>query len=184
MRLLVEIFNTGDLRYLLKEYDEEISNTQLMPYFDVIMAEFEDIKGSREYSSYLEKLDDKLWKEYLIRAYLLTARCIEWGMKDDAQLMIREFKLKVKLNHEKAIDRAALGTIERRIKQIKTTLKINEEQDKEEKEQGKNVEWEDMIVSIHTSLDVQIDYDCSVKLYTSYEKSRDALIAAKKKQHG
>jgi hypothetical protein len=39
-----------------------------------------------------------------------------------------------------------------------------------------------MIVHIHSTLSVQIDNDCSVKLYLSYEKQAERVINAKKKK--
>jgi hypothetical protein len=181
MRLLVEVFNTGDYRHLLIKYDESVTDDELKPYFDIIMEEYQKLSGNSEYSYHLQKLDDRLYKELVIRSCSLTISCIRLGCKEDAKALIDDFKLRVKIDDSKVVDYKAIGVLTKKIKQIQTSFKINEIQEQEDKSKQKSVEWEDMIVHIHSTLSVQIDNDCSVKLYLSYEKQAERVINAKKK---
>lgn len=182
MANLVQIFNTGDLRHLLIEYDEAVEHGLLIPFFDTIMQEFEQIKGSDDYSHHLEKVDDNLWKEYLIGACALTISCINLGSKDKAELMIEKFNLRIKLNEDKIIDRDAIRKLEAKIKQIRTTLKIKQAEEERDRQTSKKVSWEQLRAGIHTGLNVLPEYDCSVSQYLAYEIQLKELNAARKKQ--
>ena len=182
MEKLIKIFNTGDLGYLLIKYDDSIGNEVLTPYFDTIMQEFEQLKGSDDYSYYLEKIDDNLWKEYLIRACGLAITCINSGAPDQAERLIKEFNLRITLDKTKIIDRKAAKKLEARIKQIRTTLKIKAAEEEQEKNNEKKVSWEQLRANIHTGLNVLPEYDCSVSQYLAYENQLKELNAARKKQ--
>lgn len=181
MHQWMNVFNEGDLRYILIEYDESISNTDLTPYFDVLMQEDEALKGSSDYDIHLQKVDDTLYKEYVIRACTIIIYCISYGMKEEANKLITDFDLNIKLDEKKIVDKNAIAKLESKIKQIRTVLKINEIQEKEDPSYGKKAVWEDKIVYIHQITGVQMDYNCSVALYRSYEKMADRIIKARKK---
>lgn len=180
MHQWIETFNAGDLRYILIEYNKDVNEEDLRPYFDVLMREDEVLSQSDGYSHHLEKIDDRLYKRLQITALKLCLTCIELGLKQEAIKIIEEFNFRIKINNEKLIDINAISSINKCISQIQTTLKLNEAQEKEERIKEKNTVWEDLMVYIHQVLNISIDYNCPVSLYRSYEKQ----AKAKKKQNG
>lgn len=153
-----------------------------MPYFDDLMAEYDSLKGTDEYALHLEKIDNKIHKEYLIRACLFTIVCLQYGLKEDAASLIKDFNLKIKLDDKKLIDKEAIAKLEKKIKQLKTVLKVNEIQEAEESQSNKKTVWEDLIVYIDQVVGTKVDYNCPVALYLSYEKQAKAITKARKKK--
>ena len=180
MRLLVEVFNTGDLRHILIKYDKSIANIDVSPYFDVIMMEFEALKGSGEYSEHLQKIDFTLYKELQIRTLMFIIMCLKIGQKEDAKTLIENFNFKIILNDKKIIDREAIKKAENRIKKIETSLEIQKIEDDRQKKDDKVVTWEKMRVKIHVGLSIMPENDCSVTQYLEYENYLKEVTASKK----
>jgi hypothetical protein len=185
MRLLVEVFNTGDLRHLLKEYDESIANTELMPYFDSLMSEYSNLSGNGEYEHHLQKIDSVEWKKQVINACNLCVIALSppFFNKEEAQKLIDSYNLRIKLT-DKIVQKESIKKLEDKIKQIITSLKINYINDQEQNSKESNITWEKLRVNIQAELNILPEYDCTVTMYIEYNARKEALIAARKQNNG
>jgi hypothetical protein len=175
MRSLIDVFNTSDLRHILIEYDPNYNAELLIEPFDKIMDEYQALSGDSSYEKELEKIDMKLHEYYLLKVIKLASQCLQLGNKELFKELNETWGLKVKLNESKLIDNDAIKALERKHKSITNRHNIAEVKRKERNEAS--VQWEDKIVFIHRTLNIEPNYNCSVAQYLSYEKSAKELIA-------
>lgn len=184
MHQWIDVFNKKDLRFILKNYDENITDKDLTPFFDKLIIEYEELSGSDEYSHYLAKMDDKLWKKFVIKACELTIIAINLGMTSDAELLIKDFNLRVNIDKTKLIDKDAILKLENKIKQIESIFRIADIEESKDNKNEKNQSWEDLIVDVDQILGIKVDYNCTVALYLSYKNRQKSIIAARNKKNG
>jgi hypothetical protein len=178
MRLWIEVHSKNDKRYLLVEYDESIDENLLTEAYDKIAAEDEKLSGTDAFQKHYHDADRKLWDGYNVNIILLTIKCLELNRKDLAQKIIDDFKLKVKIDHEKVIDKAAIDSLLRLLKSINNRQKMKELRDKGNVKP--DVTWESIQVYIHEVLGLLPDYNCTVALCREYQKSTKRKIEQQK----
>lgn len=178
MRLFIDIYNSelevvvkGDeafqiynIRYILREYDENYPIVELMPYFDKIMEEHQILSGQKSNTNHFQKLDSQKWIEYKKTGIKLAIMSIQLGYKQGAIDIINSLKLKIQ---------PTIGALERKYKSINNRLKLQLGKEQEKIKESKTREkliWNDLRVKIHQALKIMPDYNCSVSLYLSYEK--------------
>lgn len=176
MRQFIDVFNKDDLRYILKEYDENVKQDDLKEYFDNIMEEYRSLTGNDEYERHIHKIELRQYKELQIKAYRRIIQCVEFGLNDVAEEMIKLFNFSLKIT--KPIE--TIKNAERAIKSILTTLQIQDIQEKENAPKKQNIKWAGLIVYIHRTIGIKIEYDCTVELYCEYEQQANDYIKAKK----
>jgi hypothetical protein len=180
MRLWVDIHNLNDKRYLLKVYDESVDESLLIEAYDKIAAEDQKLSGSEVFDEHYHNIDKKLWEGYNINIIYLTKQCLEMGRKDLAKTLIDDFRLKIKLDEKKIIDRKAIYQLERLMKSINNRVKMRELREGDNKKP--DITYESMQVNIQSVLEILPDYNCSVALFREYEKSAKRRIELQKAQ--
>jgi len=186
MRQLIELFNTNDLRYLLVEYDDTYSQANLVQLFDSIMFEFETLRGDNKYQEYFEQTDDSLYRGCFINAIYLTIEFLSLLQNEDAKELIIEFNIRqngkhIEISNEK-FNKKAIQQLEQIARSVESQMIIKAERERIEQQaqKPKQLNWEEQLVWIHTSLGVMPEYDCTVSRYVAYEKQINARIAAQK----
>lgn len=163
---------------------------ELIQAYDLILKEYDELRGTNEYKKHFEKLDGTLWDLYLIDAIKLTESCLKIVDTKNgkfnttlASQLIDEFNIrhngkKVEIE-EKGLNKKAISTLEMVRKGIENKILIRNEK---EKAKEKTIQlWEDARVYIQIILGILPEYDCSVTQFISYEKSAKATITAKEK---
>lgn len=190
MRLLIKIDDTGDLNYLIKkgsECDEKI----LVKTYEQIRIEYQDLTGDNSYKTFIDRHDLTIIETQYLTVIDTIVVCLRTMNTDTgflytegAQLLIDEYNIKyngkkVEIEHQKQNEKT-IKILEQLSKSIITRQKIRKSKDVEEQEllqKGRQkTTWEDLVTYIHISLGVQMDYNCSVKQYVSYEKSAKQII--------
>ena len=180
MRCWIDVHNDGDLRHLLYEYDESVDPSLLVEIYEAIIKEDEKLTSNNNYDQHLINMDKVIWDGYYINAVSVTIQCLESGRKDLAQKLINEFKLKVKLDDNKLIDRKAIDVLSRLVKSINNKHKMRNLRDKGQKKTKSS--WENMQVYIHQVLNILPDYNCTVALYRSYENAARRKVELEKQR--
>jgi len=188
MRLLVKILNSGDLRYLLHEYDKDYQANELVSVFDSIMIEYDTLRGTSDYSKQLQKIDEALYQNLQLNAICVVIQCLsfpyilEKNHVNTAKNIIDEFNLryngkKIEINSEYIHDKE-IKILENLYKSIENTAFIRAE--KEKSKEGKDITWEKMRIYIQKSLDILPEKDCSVAMYVEYENLAKQLAEERK----
>lgn len=180
MRNLVKIHNTGDVRWLLYEYDKDYPLTDLMPVYDEIMQEYEKLSGGNNYQRHLEESDSYLWEIDLLYAIELTRRCLRiidlntnTVKIDTANKLIDSFNLRLdgkKINVTTENLDESDKKLERLYKSINSRLEIKKIKSKEEKNINKmTINWTKIQVRLEYKLKRTIPDDITVSKYLEYD---------------
>lgn len=172
MKKLVDIFNTNDLRYLLyvEVLPEQYPTEELVPIFDDILKEYEELRGDRFYSNFLEEsffaLKDriKLISLYTIQENLLC------GQTDNAIKIIDEFKYKIK-NYQDC---------DMQIKHIMQKLQVKAM--KEDEKDNSKQSYGSMCADIEYYTGVKCDDKTTVSTYCRHKQRMDLIIKDRQKK--
>jgi hypothetical protein len=174
MRNLVNITNTGDLRYLL-DVDELPDNYpvgELKPIMENIYREDEELQGKTYYQSYIDenRYIIKLKRKLIAINYI--KKFIQLRFIDNVERLNKEFKLKIK--SIKDADIAEKHIIQQL--EIKKTKQNNSEK-KQVHNFGKMVADIEYYTGVNT-------YNSTVAQFRRHEQIKNQIIAERKKRNG
>lgn len=174
MRQLIEVWNTHDARHIFKaepdEWPENINNIELVKSFEEILKEYEHLRDSVVYDNHLRDEDYKLYQMLKTQALWLLLQCVGVGNEESANEIMTAFKFNFQ---------PTIKEIERQLKLMNNYFTLHNE--KEQKEERKEISWFDLIAYIEENSSFKVDYNCPVAMYVAYENRVKQIIDAKRK---
>lgn len=159
MRNLVEIFNTNDLRYLLDvdELPDDYNISKLIPVFDEILKEYEQLRGDKFYTKFIQDSDTGIReaaKLTIIRGCYELLLC---GKRSEAYEILSKIKIKSRTLNELEFD----------MKKITQDIQIKAMKKGDKKEEKQN--FGAMCANIKMTLNIDVKDD-TVAEFCEYEK--------------
>jgi hypothetical protein len=187
MKRLVKIHNTGDIRYLLHDYESNYNKAKLINIYHDIMQEYDELTATDNYSKFFQDIDTELWDSHLLSVIGIAQQCLRVldpetlkPNTEQAQLLINEFNLrldgrKIEVNESNLVE--ADEKLERLWRVVDGRMKIKKIREEEgKKKEKKTISWEKMRVKIHANLKILPDDNCTVTQYLAYESLSTELI--------